>query len=178
MFIHLGTASGALTPTYRAVKARIWPCFRQVNSARKSTAIVALRNTSLLLETTTYRTLAESICPQKDLNWREQWDNRPTSVYANNCKSPDPVQVRGVLYYSSAGFFLLQLEQACSVLPPSVVPVTNAGVPAGKDGNRVERIGHRIHEPMVDRSAPRPAEVGILIGRIRSLVVKNMDDRH
>src|ERR1017187_10680943 len=72
MFIHLGTASGALTPTYRAVKARIWPCFRQVNSARKSTAIVALRNTSLLLETTTYRTLAESICPQKDLNWREQ----------------------------------------------------------------------------------------------------------
>src|ERR1035437_2882290 len=72
MFIHLGTASGALTPTYRAVKARIWPCFRQLNSARKSTAIVALRNTSLLLETTTYRTLAESICPQKDLNWREQ----------------------------------------------------------------------------------------------------------
>src|ERR1035441_5743016 len=71
MFIHLGTASGALTPTYRAVKARIWPCFRQVNSARKSTAIVALRNTSLLLETTTYRTLAESICPQKDLNWRD-----------------------------------------------------------------------------------------------------------
>ncbi len=27
---------------------------------------------------------------------------------------------------------------------------------------------------MVGRSAPRPAEVGILIGRIRSLVVKNM----
>ena len=29
-----------------------------------------------------------------------------------------------------------------------------------------------MHEPMVGRSAPRPAEVGILIGRIRSLVVK------
>jgi hypothetical protein len=43
-------------------------------------------------------------------NCRYQWDNRPTSVYANNCKSPDLVQVRGVLYYSSAGFFLLQLE--------------------------------------------------------------------
>jgi hypothetical protein len=27
---------------------------------------------------------------------------------------------------------------------------------------------------MVGRSAPRPAEVGILIGRIRSLIVKNM----
>ena len=105
-------------------------------------------------------------------------DNRPTSVYANNCKSPDLVQMRGVLYDSSAGFFLLQLEQACSVLPPSVVPVTNAGLPAGKDGNRVERIGHRIHEPKVGRSEPRPAEVGILIGRIRSLVVKNVDDRH
>jgi len=83
-----------------------------------------------------------------------------------------------VLYYSSAGFFLLQLEQAYYVLPPSVVPLTNAGFLQGKDGNRVERIGHRIHEPMVGRSAPRPAEVGILIGRMRSLVVKNMDDRH
>jgi len=84
------------------------------------------------------------------------------------------VQVRGVLYYSSAGFFLLQLEQACTVLPPSVAPVTNAGVPAGKDGNRVDELGTGIDEPMVGRSAPRPAEVGILIGRIRSLVVKNM----
>jgi len=28
----------------------------------------------------------------------------------------------------SAGFFLLQLEQLCSFLPPSVSPVTNAGV--------------------------------------------------
>src|SRR5205823_3750567 len=34
---------------------------------------------------------------------RYQWDNRPISVYANNCKSPDLVGVRGVLYYSSAG---------------------------------------------------------------------------
>jgi len=83
------------------------------------------------------------------MSWRLQWDNRPTSVYTNNRKSPDLVQVRGVLYYSSAGFFLLQLEQACYVLPPSVVPLTNAGVPAGKDGNRVVGIGHRIHEPMV-----------------------------
>jgi len=71
----------------------------------------------------------------------QQWDNRPKSVYANNCLSPDLVQVRGVLYYSSAGFFLLQLEQACSVLPPSVVPLTNTGVPAGKDGNRVDELG-------------------------------------
>jgi hypothetical protein len=74
-------------------------------------------------------------------------DNRPTSVYANNCKSPDLVQMRGVLYYSSAGFFLLQLEQACSVLPPSVVPVTNAGVPAGKDGNRVDELGTGYMNP-------------------------------
>ena len=71
-----------------------------------------------------------------------------------------------MLYYSSAGFFLLQLEQACSVLPPSVAPVTNAGVPAGKDSNRVDELGTGIDEPMVGRSAPRPAEVGILIGRI------------
>jgi hypothetical protein len=63
-----------------------------------------------------------------------------------------------VLYYSSAGFFLLQLEQACSVLPPSVA----------------DELGTGIDEPMVGRSAPRPAEVGILIGRLRSLVVKNM----
>src|ERR1700759_2798101 len=63
---------------------------------------------------------------------------------------------------------------ACSVLPLSVVPVTNAGVPAGKDGQQSRRIGHRIDEPMVGRSAPHPAEVGILIGRIRSLVVKDM----
>ena len=69
------------------------------------------------------------------------------SVYANNCKSPDLVQVRGVLYYSSAGFFLLQLEQACSVLPPSVAPVTNAGVPAGKDGNRVDELGTGYMNP-------------------------------
>jgi hypothetical protein len=46
-----------------------------------------------------------------------------------------------MLYYSSAGFFLLQVERACSVLPPSVVPVTNAGVPTGKDGNRVDELG-------------------------------------
>jgi transposase len=31
---------------------------------------------------------------------------------------------------------------------------------------------------MVGRSAPRQTEVGILIGRIRSLIVKNHDDRH
>jgi hypothetical protein len=37
-----------------------------------------------------------------------------------------------VLYYSSAGFFLLQLEQACYVLPPSVVPLTNAGFLQGR----------------------------------------------
>ena len=55
--------------------------------------------------------------------------------------------MRGVLYYSSAGFFLLQLEQACSVLPPSVVPVTNAGVPAGKDGNRVDELGTGYMNP-------------------------------
>jgi hypothetical protein len=57
------------------------------------------------------------ICLGMVLDCRQQWDNRPIYVYANNCKSPDLVRVRGVLYYSSAGFFLLQLEQACSYLP-------------------------------------------------------------
>jgi hypothetical protein len=53
-------------------------------------------------------------------------------VYADNRKSHDLVQVRGELYYSSVAFFLLQLEQACSVLPPSVAPVTNAGFLQGR----------------------------------------------
>jgi hypothetical protein len=35
-------------------------------------------------------------------------------------------------------------------------------------------MGHRIVESMVGRSAPRPTEAGILIGRIRSLVIKIM----
>jgi hypothetical protein len=35
-------------------------------------------------------------------------------------------------------------------------------------------MGHRIVESMLGRSEPRPAEAGILIGRIKSLVVKNM----
>ena len=27
----------------------------------------------------------------RSLEWCIQWDNRPTSIYANNCKSPDLV---------------------------------------------------------------------------------------
>jgi hypothetical protein len=75
------------------------------------------------------------------LEWRLQWDNRPICVYANNCKSPDLVRVRGVLYYSSAGVFLLQLEQACSFCLPSAVPLANAGLRAGKEGDRVYEWG-------------------------------------
>jgi hypothetical protein len=64
------------------------------------------------------------------LNWRTQGDNRPISIYDNNCKSPDLVRVKGVLYYSSAGFFLLQLEQACSCLPSICGPADQRGVTA------------------------------------------------
>jgi hypothetical protein len=105
---------------------------------------------------------------------RKQWDNRPISVYANNCKSPDLVRVSGVLYYSSAGFFLLQLEQACSYLPSVCGPAAQRGDSCRLGKQQSRRMGHRIVESMVGRSAPRPTEAGILIGRIRSLVIKIM----
>ena len=83
------------------------------------------------------------------------------------------MRVRDVLYYSSAGFFLLQLEQACSYLPSICSPDYQRGVSYRLGRQQSRRIGHRVDEPMVDRSAPHPAEVGILIGRIKSLIVKS-----
>ena len=56
-------------------------------------------------------------------------------------------------------------EACCIILQP-------VSSPAGKDSNGVDELGTGIDAPMVGRSAPRQAEVGILIGRIRSLVVK------
>jgi len=47
---------------------------------------------------------------------------------------------------------------------PSAVPLTNVGLRAGKEGDRVYEWGHRIVECMVGRSALRKAEAGILIG--------------
>ena len=84
------------------------------------------------------------------------------------------VRVSGVLYYSSAGFFLPQLEQACSHLPSICSPDDKRGGSCRGGRQQSRRIGHRIDEPMVCRSAPPPAEVRILIGRIRTLVVKSM----
>jgi len=78
------------------------------------------------------------------LNWRLQWDNRPTSLYAKNCKSTDLVRVRGVLYYSSAGFFLLQLEQACSYLPSICSPDDQRGGSCRLGRQQSRRIGHRL----------------------------------
>jgi hypothetical protein len=110
----------------------------------------------------------------RNLNWRLQGDNRPISVYANNCKSPDLVRVRGVLYYSSAGFFLLQLEQACSSLPSACGPADRHGGSYRVGRQQSRRMGPRIVESTVGHSAPRPAEAGIVIGTLRSLVVKNI----
>jgi hypothetical protein len=98
------------------------------------------------------------------LNYRQQWDNRPICVYANNCKSPDLVRVRGVLYYSSAGFFLLQLEQVCSYLPSACGPTDQRGGFCKVGRRQSLRMGHPIVESTVGRSAPRQAEPGILIG--------------
>ena len=99
-----------------------------------------------------------------NLSCCQQWDNRPICVYANNCTSPDLVRVRGVLYYSSAGFFLLQLEQACSYLPSVCGPADQRGDSCRVGRRQSLRMGHRIVESMVGRSAPRQAEAGILIG--------------
>ena len=128
----------------------------------------------MFFQTTSYSSGRVTAKPEEILNWRLLWDNRPISVYANNCKSPDLVRVSGVLYYSSAGFFLLQLEQACSYLPSVCGPAAQCGGYCRVGRQQSRRMGHRIVESTVGRSAPRPAEAGILIGRIRLLVVKNM----
>src|SRR5690348_16707760 len=93
------------------------------------------------------------------VNWRIQWDNRPISVYANNSKSPDLGRVRAVWYYSPAGLFLLQLEQACSYLSSTCSPADQRGGSCRVGRPQSRRMGHRIVESMVGRSAPRPAEV-------------------
>jgi hypothetical protein len=77
-----------------------------------------------------------------------------------------------VLHFS-AGFFLLQLEQACPYLPSICGPDVQRGGSSRLGRQQSRRIGNRIDEPLVGGSAPRPAEVGILIGRTRSLVVKS-----
>ncbi len=84
------------------------------------------------------------------------------------------MRVRGVLYYSSAGFFLLQLEQACSYLSSICSPDEQRRGFCRLGRQQSRRIGHWIVEAKVGRSAPRPAEVRILIGRIRTMVVKSM----
>src|SRR5215469_7137086 len=57
------------------------------------------------------------------------------------------------MYYSSARFFFIQLEQVVHTLPPCVVPLSSVGVPADRDGTRVHDTPwkHRIH----GRDAPR-----------------------
>jgi hypothetical protein len=75
------------------------------------------------------------------LDYCEQGDNRPICVCGNNCKSPDLVRVRGVLYYSSAGFFLLQLEQACSFLPSVCGPTAQRGASCREERRQSLRMG-------------------------------------
>ena len=88
-----------------------------------------------------------SVAHRAKVEVRYQWDNRPISIYASNCKSPDLMRVRGVLYYSPAGFFLLQPEQAFSCLPSICVPADQRGGSCRVGRQQSRRMGQRIVAP-------------------------------